>query len=94
MEVAYVKVGLLPSEFWDLSWREFDMITRHHEEKLMHDWDIARTVGSWSIAPHTKKKIKPSDLLKLPMDSVKRKGEALPTKEDFERIKAKYGKHG
>ena len=90
MEVAFVVIGLLPSDFWDLSWREFDMLSRNHENTLMHDWDIARTLGSWSVSPHTKKPIKPSDLLKLPTDKAKRSD--IPTKEEFEKIKALYGK--
>jgi len=86
LEVAFVRLGLLPSQFWDLSWREFDMLAQHNQEKLMHHWDIARTLGSWSVSPHTKKSIKPSDLLKLPTDKPSKR---IATREEFEAIKRK-----
>lgn len=89
MEVAFVRLGLLPDVFWDMTWREFDYAVRHHEMQAEFKWDIARTLGSWSIAPHTKKKIKPSDLFKLPSEVKGRKGGKVPTREEFEaHIKA------
>lgn len=90
MEVAFVQIGLLPSVFYDLTWREFDMLSRHHESKVLHDWDIARTLGSWSVSPHTKKPIKPSDLLKLPTDKARKSD--IPTAEEFKKIVEQYGK--
>ena len=67
-EVAFVEIGLKPNEFWDLTFREFDYIARHKSKEVEREWDIARTLGMWSISPHTKKKVKPKDLLKLPSD--------------------------
>lgn len=69
-EVAFVEVGLKPDEFWDLTFREFDYIARHKSKEIEREWDVARTLGMWSISPHTKKKVKPKDLLKLPSDKI------------------------
>lgn len=88
-----MQAGLLPDQFWDLSWREFDMIVRHKNNAVIHDWDVARTLGSWSIAPHTKRKIKPTDLLKLPTDNVRKR--PLPTRQEFEALvkQIEHGRH-
>jgi len=70
LEVAFVEVGLKPDEFWNLTFREFDYIARHKSKEIEREWDIARTLGVWTISPHTKKKVKPKDLLKLPSDKI------------------------
>lgn len=78
-------MGLKPDEFWDLSWVELDYLARHKNKQVYLEWDIARTLGVWMLSPHTKKKIKPRDLLKL--DEPNRK---VSTIEDFERAVKLY----
>lgn len=47
---------------------------------------MARTIGTWILSPHTKKKIKPKDLLKLPeVTDVK-----ISTLDDFKRAVKNY----
>lgn len=92
MEVAFSEIGLLPDEFWDLTWREFNLIAKHRESVIVREWDIARTLASWSVSPHTKKPIKPQDLLKLPID--KKSSTNVATLEEFEKVKEMYGKFG
>jgi len=82
MEVAFVELGLLPDVFWDLTWREFDYLLRHHQSKSEQDWDIARHIGYWALQPHVKKRLTPKKLLKLPSEQV-----SAPTKEEFEALK-------
>ena len=48
--------------------------------------DITRRIMWASIAPHTKKKIKPQDLIQLPIDDVKKELKPNVSKEEFNRI--------
>lgn len=75
-------MGLLPDQLWDLSWREFELLRKHHEDKRWDEYDRLRIMGSWVLAPHTKKKVKPSDLLKLPTDERPK----VVSKQEFEEI--------
>lgn len=85
-EVAYVDLGLLPEQFWDLTWKEFDYLVRAKQSRDYQVWDVARTIGTWILSPHTKKKIKPKDLLKLPeVTDVK-----ISTLDDFKRAVKNY----
>ncbi len=74
----------MPDQFWDLSWKELDWIVRNRQEQIEREWDIARTLGAWTIAPHTKKKVKPRDLLKLPSETSPK----ITTREEFEKVVA------
>lgn len=92
MEVGLERLGLLPDQFWSLTWRELDYLIKHYEQSLEVKWDIARTLGSWSIAPHINKRIKPQDLFKLPSESRKKQVKQIPTIEEFEaHLKALNG---
>lgn len=69
-----------------MSWREFDSAIKHKQKEVEREWDIARTLGVWILSPHTKKKLKPDDLLKLG------KPVRPSTREQFEKALEKYGK--
>lgn len=75
-----------PDEFWDITWRELDYTIRHKKQEVEREWDVARTLGVWILSPYSKKKLKPSDLLKLE-DAPK-----PSTKEQFLKALEKYGK--
>lgn len=76
---------MLPEQFWDLTWKELDYLTRHKHKETRTLWDVARTLGVWFLSPHSKKKIKPSDLLKL-----ENPNKNVSTIEDFERAIKEY----
>jgi len=63
------------------------MLVKHRKKEIYMDWDIARTLGVWVMSPYSKKKLKPSDLLKLE--------DAKPIKpstpEQFQQALKKYG---
>lgn len=54
---------------------------------VYREWDIARTLGMWIVSPYSKKKLKPSDLLKL--DDTKSAKPTTP--EEFQKVLEKYG---
>lgn len=76
---------MLPEQFWDLTWKELDLLAKHKQKEVRTIWDVARTIGVWVLSPHTKKKIKPRDLLKL--DNPNRK---VATMKDYEQIVKEY----
>lgn len=65
MDQGIGQLGLMPDEFWDLSFKELSLLSKHKSEEVKRDWDIARNIGAWSLQPWSKKKIKPDDLLKF-----------------------------
>lgn len=84
LNIAYRELGLLPADFWDLTFREFNLLVDHRQTEVRRDWDVARTLGVWMMTPFSKKKLKPSDLLKL---------DAPPkasTREQFEQALKRY----
>lgn len=73
--------GLHPEQLWDLSMREFEMLSGHHSDKREDAYNRARMIGLWSMSPHTKKRLKPKDLLILPSDKAPR----ASTWEEFQQ---------
>jgi len=63
------------------------MITEHRRKNVYREWDIARTLGVWTVSPYSKKKLKPSDLLKL--EDTKPIKPSTP--EQFQQALKKYG---
>lgn len=77
----------MPDQFWDLTFKEFNLLVEHHKKEVYREWDIARTIGMWVVSPYSKKKLKPSDLLKLEGN----KPVKPSTKEQFDNALKKYG---
>ncbi len=63
------------------------MIAEHRRKNVYREWDIARTLGVWTVSPYSKKKLKPSDLLKL--EDTKPIKPSTP--EQFQQALKKYG---
>ena len=63
------------------------MIAEHRRREVYREWDIARTLGVWVVSPYSKKKLKPSDLLKLEGN----KPIKASTPEQFQEALKKYG---
>ena len=70
-----------------MTWKELDYLAQHKNAQVYLYWDIARTLGVWSMSPHTKKKIKPRDLLKL--EDTNRH---VSTIDDFKRAIEEYNR--
>jgi len=99
-------MDLRPSEFWNLTYREFSLMQRGYLEKLedaqVHDWNLTRTICSFILQPHLKKgkNIKPTDIMRLPIDGKtkseidlkKRQRAALFDLKRLEKIEAKNKK--
>lgn len=71
IELGIRDCGLQPDVFWDLTLRELALIVEAKNRDRLFIWDVARTIGVWVLSPHTKKRLKPKDLLKLPSEGVR-----------------------
>lgn len=71
----------MPGDYWDMTLREVTYVIEASAKQKHEVWDVARTIGTWILQPHTKKKIKPRDLVRLPIDVPVR----IPTRADFEQ---------
>lgn len=61
-------IGLLPDDFWRLTYREFAMKWRGYYERI-EAWErVVRLQTYYTISPHVKDKIEPFDLWTLPSE--------------------------
>lgn len=82
-----MQAGIAPDVFWSLTLRELSMVLEAKQLETYRLWDVARTVGMWTLSPHTKKKLRPRDLLDLPIDAAQdRKPSFDKYKEILQRI--------
>jgi len=47
MDQGIGQLGLMPDEFWDLSFKELSLLSKYKSEEVKRDWDIARNIGAW-----------------------------------------------
>jgi hypothetical protein len=82
-------LGLSQLEFERMTWGEFQCRYRGFLRKREARLQDARLIMWAAIAPHTKKKLKPEDLISLPCD--RRRGPyKLMDKERYEELKKKW----
>jgi len=76
--------------------REFANTSRGFSEKLHQqyraDWERARWIASVTIAPHTKKRLSPTDLIRFPWENKRQGPKRVWTRgEVIEAINQKFG---
>lgn len=76
-----------PSEFWELTWSEFEMMSKHYYNEQEQVWDYLRHHASVTVSPHLKKYLKPSEIWRLKRDGIVNE---LITNEEFEEMKARW----
>lgn len=84
LEIAVVKIGLSPSEFWDLSWYEWGLYllrVKHQQERdkqiSEERWHQTRII--WSTIRNVNGiKTKPTELIKLSFDGLTEKEKPKP----------------
>lgn len=72
LSLAFGEVGLLPSDFYIMSWREFFLKLRGHTNKEYKKWEHTRFIGHSVYANHPNRKKMPSitKFLPLPTDKL------------------------
>lgn len=99
MEASAYGIGLLPGEFWDLTFHEFFLMQRGRNEvvemKERFEWERVRWLACINMQPHKKKntKLNPQDLVKfewekkdLKIDLEKRKKRAEYARKKYELL--------
>jgi len=56
-------LALLPHQFWQLTPHEFALLCEGFKRREDRAWEKIATLGTWVIAPHTKKTFTPAQLL-------------------------------
>ena len=91
-------MGLTPNEFWDLTQREFwnklEGFYELEENRERREWTRTRWQTCLFLNCYTGKDntLQPQDLIKFDWEQEEIQKEiVIPTIEDFERVKAKYG---
>jgi hypothetical protein len=100
---AFGQIGLMPGVFYDLLPREWtnlvDGWNQKENRREQSEWERTRWMTTVLLNPHTKKRIKPKDLIVFPWENKLKKdrkvwtrGEIIATiNERKERAKQKNG---
>lgn len=100
LEIAVSRIGLSPSEFWELSWYEWGLYLlrlKHTEEKSKQDFETswAQTRIIWATMVNLKmpknKRVKETDLIRLSFDGESKKDKP-PKPGEVVKLFAKKGK--
>jgi len=91
-------MGLGCDELYNLTPRTFNnqlLGFNTYQEQLMQDrWEQTRMIVHSTIAPHSKKKMKPSEVLPFPWDndkkSKKKKQDVLPSNDYIQSVLKRY----
>jgi len=84
---AFGQVGLMPSQFYDLLPREWGNMVEGWNERQNRkeeaDWERTRWMTTILLNPHTKKRIKPKDLIVFPWESKPKKDRKVWTRGEI-----------
>jgi hypothetical protein len=85
-------VGLGYDELYDLTPRAFNNklvgFNSYQEHKIQNDWERTRMVVHSTLSPHSKKKLKPKEILPFPWD--KNTKIKLSSPEHIQDVKARH----
>jgi hypothetical protein len=89
-------MGLSYDELYDLTPRSFSnklLGYNNYQEQLMQDrWERTRLIIQSSLAPHSKKKLKPKEILPFPWDSKRDNKPNIASREHIQSVIEKYEK--
>lgn len=82
------------TEFCSLTPDQFravwDAYAQKEQRTMRTQWEVARFASYCALQPHSKKKLKPTDIITFEWDVEKPKQVEKSTREDFERAVARY----
>jgi len=89
------EMGMTVDELYDMTPRQFQNkrkgFQRVFERNIQTIWESTRWNAAVTIAPHTKKRLKPRDLIAFPWESEKRIHRAATFEEVQQAIKQVFG---
>ena len=96
MEAIAYGFGLLPKEFWSLTFHEFFLLQRGRNEQLemkeRFEWERTRWLACLILQPHKKKnsKLNPTDLVRFEWEKKEEKMDLEKRKKAAEYAVKKY----
>ena len=60
-DFAFGELALMPSEFYDMTWGQYQRCALGYRIREDKDWQRARSIMWAAIQPHTKRQISPRD---------------------------------
>jgi hypothetical protein len=81
---------VLPHLFWDMTMAELDFIWYGYRHKEEQDWVRIRWQTTILVNMQTKKKVKPTDLLRLDCDNRNFVKQRVMTPEELKDVLKKY----
>lgn len=89
------EMGMTIGQLYDMTPRQFQNkrlgFQRTIEQESRVQWETTRWLAAVTIAPHTKKRIKPRDLILFPWENKRKKHKAATFEEVKEAIKKVFG---
>ena len=89
-------MGLDYNELYSLTPRSFNNrlkgFYKHLDQQNQNNWEQTRTIMIACLTPHSKKKLKPTDVLPLPWDGKNKPKKEIASKEHIQKVLEKYEK--
>lgn len=84
MYINALKVGLLPKDFWSMTFNEHNYYIEGKEEQALRELDNTRLICWSNISPHSKKIRQPKDVFSIPeLDNANKSVKPNLTKEEY-----------
>ena len=86
------EVGIVPNDFWRMSWKDFQVMVMAAERKEVNEWRRFRFIGWMQYAANTTENPRKTieQFMPLPGDPKVEKGKAM-TEEELVRTFKMYG---
>jgi len=89
-------LGLGYDELYSLTPRSFNNrlegFKMHQEQMSQNQWEQTRIILLGCLSPHSKKNLKPQEILPLPWDSNNKPKKEIASKEHIQKVLEKYNK--
>jgi hypothetical protein len=89
------EMGLTIGELYDMTPRQFQNKRQGFQRIIEHEmqtkWETTRWLAAVTIAPHTKRKLRPRDLIAFPWENKKKVHRAASFEEVKQAIKQVFG---
>ena len=87
-------LGLSDENLYDYTPRSFNNkligFRRYNEQVSQNDWEQTRLIVHSTIAPHSKHKLKPKELMPFPWDDKVKVKKDLASKEEIQEVLKRY----
>jgi len=89
-------MGLSYYELYELTPRSFNNklkgFSDHYNQSNQDSWEQTRTIMIACLMPHSKKKLRPTDVLPFPWDNKNKPKKEIASKEHIRKVLEKYKK--